>query len=149
MALIPPPGLQDAATHELLAMLELMYLVANADGFFSTEERREFLESVESLSEGKLGSEQLVQLVDSWSKRSPGPDLEKRLSELAAALPDSTSRRIAYGLALQIADADGRFLESEGTLLQKIARAFELEDSDPQDIAVSVRMSRGPRPPRR
>jgi uncharacterized tellurite resistance protein B-like protein len=147
MALIAPPGFQDAAAHELLAMLELMYLVANADGFFSMEERREFLKSVESLSEGKLGSEQLVQLVDSWSKRSPGPDLEKRLAELAAALPDAISRRIAYGLALQIADADGQFLESEAAILQKIAQAFGLEAGDPEDIAVSVRMSRGPKPP--
>jgi uncharacterized tellurite resistance protein B-like protein len=147
MALIAPPGFQDTAAHELLAMLELMYLVANADGFFSMEERREFLKSVESLSEGKLGSEQLVQLVDSWSKRSPGPDLEKRLAELAAALPDAISRRIAYGLALQIADADGQFLESEAAILQKIAQAFGLEAGDPEDIAVSVRMSRGPKPP--
>src|SRR5690606_28341272 len=138
--------LEDAGTNELLAMIEVMYLVATADGFFSSDERLEFLRSVEALSDGKLGSEQLVKLVDSWAKRGSGP-VDERLEQLAHSLTDETSRRIAYGLALQIADADGAYLQSEATLLRKISHAFGLEESESEDIAVSVRMSRGPKAP--
>jgi uncharacterized tellurite resistance protein B-like protein len=148
MTLVAPPGFHDAAAHELLSILEVMYLVAQADGFFSQEERREFLETVTSLSEGKLGSVQLSQLVDSWVKRGAASDVDKCLQELASALPDELSRRIAYGLALQIADADGQYLEAEATMLRRISDAFGLEDAASDEIAASVRMSRGPRPPR-
>lgn len=147
MTLVAPPGFHDAAAHELLSILEVMYLVAQADGYFSQDERREFLKSVASLSEGKLGSEQLSQLVDSWVKRGVGGDVEERLKELASALPDELSRRIAYGLALQIADADGQYLDAEATMLRRISEVFGLEEGASDEIAASVRMSRRPRPP--
>jgi len=147
MSLVAPPGLQDAGTNELLAMLEVMYFVAIADGFFSNEERSEFLKIVESLSEGKLGPEQLASLVDSWVKSGDTQIVDERLSELAHSLPDEMSRRIAYGLAMQIADADGMYLESEALVMAKIAKAFGLKEDDSKEITHSVRMSRRPTKP--
>jgi len=97
MLVIAPSGMQNTAVNELLALFELMYLVATADGFFSPEERGEFLQIAESLSEGKMGSHQISTLVQSWEKRSAGISLDARLKQLAAALPDEISRRIAYG----------------------------------------------------
>ena len=146
MPITVPQGLQDTATHELLAMLELMYLVATADGFFSISERREFLASLESLSEGRLGSTELTQLMNTWTKRGPGDSLDARLEELANALPDITSRRIAYGLALQIAESDGEYLRSEAAMMDRIASAFGLPRTESEEIAQSVRMSRRPVP---
>lgn len=149
MPIIAPEGLHDAATNELLAMLEVMYLVATADGYFSKDERLEFLESMRSLSEGKIGAEQLSRLVEGWVARGPETNIEGRLRVLADALPDEMSRRIAYGLGMQIAESDGQFLESEALLLRQIARAFALEEGAPEEIAHSVRMSRAPKPPPR
>lgn len=138
-----PPTLADATTNELLAMLEVMYVVASADNDFSPEERRQFLEHAESLSGGKLDSRNLAQLVDSWEKLR-GTDKESRLMELATALPDEMSRRIAYGLAQGVANADGQLLPVEARVLESLRFAFCLEKSDADDIAASVRMSRRP-----
>lgn len=146
MKITPPAEFQETSTRELLAMLELMYLVATADGYFSTEERREFVANMQSLSEGKIGSEELSRLVDQWISEGPETDIERRLSTVATFLPDELSRRIAYGMALQIAEADGQYLEAEAALLSKAARAFGLEEEESEDIAKSVRMSRRPRP---
>lgn len=145
MAVVPPVGFSDAGTNELLAMLEVMYLVAKADGFFSADELREFLEIVTSLSEGKVGKQQLGALVDSWGKRG-ATDVDERLKELATALQDDLSRRIAYGLAMQIAESDGQFLRAESEMLDRIAKAFGLAEEESDEIAQSVRMSQRPRP---
>jgi uncharacterized tellurite resistance protein B-like protein len=146
MKITPPAEFQESSTRELLAMLELMYLVATADGFFSAEERREFMASMQSLSEGKIGSAELTRLVDQWISEGPETDLDGRLKTLAESLPDELSRRVAYGMALQIAEADGQYLQSEAALLARAARAFGLEEEESEDIANSVRMSRRPRP---
>jgi tellurite resistance protein len=150
--------LEDKSTQELLAMAEVMYLVAVADGRFSIEERAAFLEHIESLSAGRLGARQLGPLVESWERRSgPGgfvaAEDDARLREIGQLLGDETARRIAYGLAMEIADADGEFLESEAQLLSRIAKAFDLNATDEREIAHSVRMSevpraRGTEPPR-
>src|SRR5690606_109281 len=147
MGIVAPPGLSDAAHSELLAMLEVMYLVATSDGFFSIPERAEFLKSVESLSEGKIGGTELSELVEVWVSRGSTAELPVRLNRLAQELPDLISRRIAYGLAVQIAEVDGQFLESEAKMLGRVAQAFELEEGAPEEITQSVRMSRGPRLP--
>ncbi len=145
MTLIAPAGFHDAETNEMLAMFEVMYLVAKADGFFSADELREFLEIVTSLSEGKFGKQQLSALVDSWSKRG-ATDVDQRLGELATALQDDLSRRIAYGLALQIAESDGQFLKAESDMLGRISSAFNLGLDESEEIAQAVRMSVRPRP---
>lgn len=146
MKITPPSEFQETSTRELLAMLELMYLVATADGYFSDDERREFIASMQSLSEGKIGSAELTRLVDQWVSEGPETDIERRLRTVASFLPDELSRRIAYGLAMQIAEADGQFLEAESAVLSKAARAFGLLEEESEDIANSVRMSRRPRP---
>jgi uncharacterized tellurite resistance protein B-like protein len=146
MRITPPAEFQETTTRELLAMLELMYLVATADGYFSAEERQEFIASMQSLSEGKIGSAELTRLVDQWVSEGPETDLEGRLGTIATFLPDELSRRIAYGLAMQIAEADGQYLETEAAFLEKAARAFGLLEEESEDIANSVRMSRRPRP---
>src|SRR5690606_19901678 len=116
MGIVAPPGLYDAAHSELLAMLEVMYLVANADGFFSIAERGEFLNSVESRSEGKIGGAELSELVEVWVCRGSTEELPARLNRLAQELPDLISRRIAYGLAVQIAEVDGQFLDRKSVV---------------------------------
>jgi tellurite resistance protein len=124
-------------------MLEVMFLVANADDDFSPEERRNFLEHAQALSGQKLDSSMLSKLVESWIKR----DLEdegERLAELARDLSDESSRRIAYGLARGVADADGQVPPVEAQLLAQIAMAFGLDVEESEEITQSVRMSQRP-----
>lgn len=121
-------GLADVGTQELLAMIEVMFLVAQADGEFSSEERHTFLEHVESLTENKVGIPELTTLVDRWGTLE-SLDVSERLDQLAALLPGETSRRIAYDLARAIAETDGQVMESEAVLLFQLAQALDLDES--------------------
>jgi tellurite resistance protein len=143
MARSEPPSLADSTTNELLAMLEVMFIAAIADRNFSAEERRNFLEHAQSLSGGLLDSTHLVPLVASWEKRDL-QDIDERLLELSRDLPDETARRIAYGLACGVTDADGQVAPSEVNVLTKIAAAFALDEAEEEEIARSVRMSSAP-----
>lgn len=126
-------------------MLEVMFIAAIADRNFSPEERRSFLEHAQSLSGGQLDSTNLVPLVASWEKRDL-QNIDERLLELSRDLPDETARRIAYGLACEVTDADGQATESEVAVLTKIAAAFALDEDEEEHIARSVRMSSLPPP---
>ena len=139
-----PQALADTTTNELLAMLEVMYLVASADNDFSPQERRKFLDHAESLSGGKLDSRKLAPLVGSWEKRDLS-NVQSRLAQLSCDLPDVTSRRIAYGLAQELADADGETQPVEAQFLAKLALAFGLDDDESEEITQSVRMSQWPK----
>ncbi len=135
-----PQGLADASTQELLAMVEIMFLVAQADGVFTPEERQTFLEHVQSLSEDKMGLPELSGLVDRFGTLE-SLDVSERLDQLATSLPDDTSRRIVYGLAWGIAATDGQVMESESVLLFQLAEALGLDEKECDEIAESVRMS--------
>lgn len=124
-------------------MLEVMFIAAIADRNFSPEERRSFLEHAQSLSGGQLDSTKLVPLVASWEKRDL-QNIDERLLELSRDLPDETARRIAYGLACGLTDADGKVSASELAVLTKIAAAFALGEGEEEEIARSVRMSSFP-----
>lgn len=144
--------LEDKTAQELMAMIEVMYLVAVADGYFSAEERDAFLEHAGGLSGHQIGARELGLLVDRWEREgraqqgAPGQrNHSARLVELAQILGDETGRRIAYGLAMEIADADGQFLGSEEAILGQIALAFGLDEREQAQITHSVRMSEPPR----
>lgn len=138
-----PTRLADATTNELLAMLELMFLVAVADAHFSPTERRNFLEHAEALSEHQLDSSMLGRLVASWEKRDLQDDLE-RLRELARDLPDESSRRIAYGLVYGVAQSDGQLGPAEHKRLADVAEVLDLSASDAEEIIRGVHMSQFP-----
>lgn len=140
------PDLADATTNELLAMLEVMFLVAVADRLFSSEERRKFLEHAVALSGGKLDAAMLTRLVGSWEKRDLR-DVTPRLDELARDLSDASARRIAYGLARSMAESDGNVAPKEAQLLARIAEAFGLDLRESAAIARSVKMSQAPPAP--
>lgn len=137
-----PADLADATTNELLAMLEVMFLVAVADRNFSPEERRNFLEHAQSLSGGKFDSSMLVRLVGSWEKRDL-KNVDERLVELSRDFPDESSRRIAYGLACRVVQSDG-LAAAEAAVLAKVAAALGLDGEEEEDIARSVKMSSFP-----
>ncbi len=143
MSVSHPSDLADATTNELLAMLEIMFLVALADQNFSAQERLNFLEHAESLSEGRIGSKMLTRLIESWEKRDMS-ETPLRLEELARDLGDHSTRRLAYGLARSLAEADGEVLPAEAQLLATIAEALSLDVEEAEEIAESVAMSSRP-----
>lgn len=125
---------------ELEALVEVMFLVASVDGDFSIPERRHFMDMVTSLSDGRLGSTELLELIDRAHESLRREGIERRLAALKVHLVDDTARRLAYGLATQLALVDG-MNDQEKALLDQMALAFELSQEEHDDIEASVRFA--------
>jgi tellurite resistance protein len=130
--------------NEVAALVEIMYFVAQADGEFSIPERRNFLETVQAISEGHLDSTELLEMIENAEVGLRDQGLPKRLESLRAILTDELTRRLAFGLGTKIAMADGAVAPAETAILDAIADAFELSPEDHEEIAHSVRMSQRP-----
>lgn len=126
---------------ELHALVEIMYLVAAADGEFSFDERRFFLDMVSSLSEGRIDSTELLGIVERARAHLESRGLTRRLEELHEILADETSRRLAYGLGMQVALVGAEVGDAEKRVLDEIANVFALSGDESDEIASSVRYS--------
>ncbi|HET7542231.1 MAG TPA: TerB family tellurite resistance protein [Polyangiaceae bacterium] len=111
---------------KLEALIEAMYLAASADGEFSTIERAHFLKTMESLTNGRLPTARLAQLVAEASDALQREGREARLLSVKSRLPDKGSRRVALSLAIQVTAADGIIHTSERELILDTADVLEI-----------------------
>jgi len=119
---------------KLEALIEAMYLAASADGEFSTIERAHFLKTMESLTNGRLPTARLAQLVAEASDALEREGRQARLLSVKSRLPDKGSRRVALSLAIQVTAADGIIRSSERDLILQTAEVLEIE----RDEAVNL-----------
>lgn len=132
---------------EVRALLEAMFCVARADGEFSLSERRYFMSMVESLSEGRMDSSDLLEIVEYSERALAREGLSARLRALAAQLPDETARRLAYALSTQVALLEGAMGSAERRVLEEMAQVFSLSAEEHEEIQSSVRFSSQHAPP--
>ncbi len=123
MAILVPEGLKNATQEQLVALLEVMYYVANSDGVFSTEELTHFLNVAETISGGKLNPGELGIIANGWAERD-AVDLPQRFTELAQILKTPHEREMACNLAAQLAEADDAVLRPEQDILDLLGRIF-------------------------
>jgi tellurite resistance protein len=129
---------------EVEAMVQLMFIVARADGDFSPTERRRFLDTVQSLSAGKLQSTDLLSLIEQTERTIEEVGLDQHLKSLAGQFSDELARRLAYGLCAQVALSDGTYQDAERQVLDQIASILSLSPEDDEEIVQSVRLSQRP-----
>jgi len=118
--------LQALGEAKLEALVEAMYLAASADGEFSTAERAHFLKTAESLTDGRLATARLAQLVAEASEALEREGRQARLLSVKSRLPDAGSRRVALSLAIEVAAADGIVRTSERELILETAEVLEI-----------------------
>ncbi|MET0792818.1 MAG: TerB family tellurite resistance protein [Polyangiaceae bacterium] len=126
--------LQALGEAKLEALVEVMFLAASADGDFSLVERAHFLKSVESLTDGRIATARLQQLVDEAGTALDRDGREARLASVKTRLPDAGSRRVALSLAIQVTAADGIIRTSERELLLETAEALEITGDEAADL---------------
>jgi uncharacterized tellurite resistance protein B-like protein len=114
-----------ASDAELEAGLELMYLVAKADGFVAADELRQFLRVARALPGGRLDTARLSALLDTFKARG-AVEIRARSAELGAVLGTPALRRAAYELAAAIVTADGELREAEVATLEAVGEALGL-----------------------
>ncbi len=111
---------------KLEALIEAMYLAASADGEFSTIERAHFLKAMESLTNGRLPTARLAQLVAEAGETLQREGRQARLESVKSRLPDKGARRVALSLAIQVTAADGIIHPSERELVLQTAAVLEI-----------------------
>jgi tellurite resistance protein len=124
-------GLSNA---KLEALVEMMFLAASADGDFSDVERQHFLQSVESLTDGRLAKPALEGLLDRAKTDLTASGREARLAAVKERLPDPGARKVALSLAIQVTAADGIIRTSERELILETAEALQIDRDEAADL---------------
>ena len=125
---------QGLSSAKLEALVEMMFLAASADGDFSDVERQHFLQSVESLTDGRLAKTALEGLLDRAQQDLQASGREARLSAVKERLPDPGARKVALSLAIQVTAADGIIRTSERELIMETADALEIDRDQAADL---------------
>jgi tellurite resistance protein len=115
-----------------------MFLAASADGEFSDVERQHFLQSLESLTDGRLKKPALEGLLDQAKKDLEASGREARLSAVKERLPDAGARKVALSLAIQVTAADGIIRTSERELILETAEALEIDRDEAADLVIKL-----------
>lgn len=108
----------------IAALVEAAYLVASADGNFSSAESDKLARQFNEAAGGRFGEDYLKTLVDAADERKKSEGADARMRELGALLTDGDLRRSAIAVASGIAWLDRGVGEKEGLVLQGLARAF-------------------------
>jgi tellurite resistance protein len=127
MSKIEKAGIEGLGEAKLEALVEMMFLAASADGEFSESERKYFVDSIESLTDGRLAGEKLQKLVDDAKRALDGAGREARIQHVKERLPDAGARKVALALAIQVTAADGIIRTSERELILETAEALEID----------------------
>ncbi|MBK8258704.1 MAG: TerB family tellurite resistance protein [Polyangiaceae bacterium] len=125
---------------KLEACVELMFLVAYADGKIEPSEREVFRKHVEEATHGQIGAglvQAVLRHVESFVHQW---DRTQRIQSIAVRLSDQRVRMAALELAARVAVADGQLTADETAFLAHTGAAFELSQADiSQALAVAQR----------
>ena len=129
---------QGLSNAKLEALVEMMFLAASADGDFSDVERKHFLQSVESLTDGRLAKAALEGLLDRAKTDLEASGREARLAAVKERLPDPGARKVALSLAIQVTAADGIIRTSERELIMDTAEALEIDRDEAANLVIKL-----------
>jgi uncharacterized tellurite resistance protein B-like protein len=129
-----PPSLREVDDARLAALVELMFLAANADGEFSGDERKHFRESVESLTDRKVSGETLDRLMETMEKNHAGEGRAARIAHVKEALATAELRRIGLSMAIRVMCVDGIVRTSERELIMDLADGLEISRDTAADL---------------
>ena len=129
---------QGLSNAKLEALVEMMFLAASADGDFSDVERKHFLQSVESLTDGRLAKAALEGLLDRAKTDLDASGREARLAAVKERLPDPGARKVALSLAIQETAADGIIRTSERELIMDTAEALGVDRDEAADLVIKL-----------
>lgn len=123
---------------KLEALVEMMFLAASADGEFSAIERKHFVESLQSLTDGRLTPAALETLLDAAKRELEASGREARLASVKSRLPDAGARKVALSLAIKVTAADGIIRTSERELILETAEALDIDRDAAADLVAEL-----------
>jgi tellurite resistance protein len=143
MTFDPATLLGDVGADKLEALVETMYLAADADGDFGEEERSELARSIAALVKGSplahdLATPKLGELLDRMRAALRAEGREARLRAVRDRLGDAASRRAAFGLSVRVAAADGIVRTSEREFILDLATALDVDSTEAADLVREI-----------
>jgi tellurite resistance protein len=130
----PPASLRNLDRDTLEALIEMMFLAANADEEFSDEERTEFAANVAELSLRRIVGDDFKTLM---TRIETGLEKEGRTARLATLKPrivDEQMRKDALAIAIRMVAVDGVVRTSERDLVLEVADALEIDGNVAADL---------------
>jgi uncharacterized tellurite resistance protein B-like protein len=118
---------------EVAALVETMFLAAEADGDVDSAELVELASSIERVTNGAVSQEKARALVEAAKAALGASDRAARLLQVKAALTPP-QRRHALLLAIQVTAADGRIRTAERELILETAEALEIDGDTAADL---------------
>jgi tellurite resistance protein len=112
---------------QLEALVELLYLAANADGEFNDEERNLFVHKVFKLTGNRLGPEELEKIVARSGANIEREGREQRIKSVRERLDSPGARHGALLMAIDITMADNVLRTSEREVIVEIAEGLGIE----------------------
>jgi uncharacterized tellurite resistance protein B-like protein len=125
---------------EVAALVEVMFLAAEADGEVDPGELGELSSSIERVTSGAVAKERAQALVESASAALASSDRTTRLGVVKAALTPA-QRKHALLLAIQVTVADGQIRTSERELILETAEALDIDGDTAADLVKVVAQS--------
>ncbi|MFP6686916.1 MAG: hypothetical protein VB934_19495 [Polyangiaceae bacterium] len=123
----------------LQALVETMFLAADADGELTEDERVELERSIQSVASGtpheaSLSGEGLAALLTQAQADLARDGRELRLEVVRNRLGDATACAGALGLAIRVTAADGQLRTSEREFLFDLAIALHVDQDEAADL---------------
>ncbi|MBI2391248.1 MAG: tellurite resistance TerB family protein [Deltaproteobacteria bacterium] len=125
-------------TPRMEALIEAMYIAANADEDFGPKEREQFVSNVVGICNGAIKPEEVKGvLLKLKGKAKEGR--ESRLKSIAGRLPTKADKEHAFALACNMALADGVVLDEEKEFTAELAKALGIEATRADSILDEIR----------
>lgn len=128
--------LKDVSDEELEAFVQVVVLVAYADGDLSESEEKILVENVQKLAGGRVDDAHMQELMVELPPLSRGSNnwRRDRISDLKSKLPSAGLRNEAFRLAVDVARSDDRIGLREGRMLVNIVTELEVDNSFAQKV---------------
>ena len=132
---------------ELLAIVEIMFLMAAVDGEVSTEEVQELQASVNALTDiaalegGAGGGVQLDQVMKDFGEKLARDGWKARLESACSKVRAPESRSFAFQLAAGVAFVDDFVAHAEAAAIDSVAQALGIEKNESQMLLRDVHAS--------
>ena len=127
---------------KLAALVETMYLAADADGEFSDDERQQLGSSIRDMAAGSQHQDTLeTQLQGMLANAKAALDSDGRDSRLAAvksALGDDSTCKTALALAIRVTAADGIVRTSEREFIMDLAESLGVDGDTAADLVRDI-----------
>ena len=124
---------------ELLAIIEVMFLMAAVDGEIADDEIQELRASVAAIQDMQtVEGIELDAVMDELAKKLERDGWAARLEAAAAKIKAPDARPFAFQLAAGVAFVDDFVAHAEAAAIDSLARALDLETSESQRLLREV-----------